>query len=73
MHILPDTSRSKRNQTIKYGQLIVYNTRNIFLEKHTQKLLGKRVPDPCMKNQNSILFDQQSEMLYSLFLLYIQV
>ena len=30
---LPNNSRSKDNQTMKFGQLIKYNTRNIFLEK----------------------------------------
>ena len=33
IHILPNMSRSKGNQTMKFGQLIEYNTRNIFLEK----------------------------------------
>ena len=32
-HILANISRSKGNQAIKYGQLIEYNIRNIFLEK----------------------------------------
>ena len=31
-HILPNISRSKRNQTMKFGQLIEYNMRNTFLE-----------------------------------------
>ena len=32
IHILPSISRSKGNQTMKYGQLIEYNTRNFFIE-----------------------------------------
>ena len=32
-NILPNISRSKENQTMKLGQLIKYNMRNIFLEK----------------------------------------
>ena len=32
-HILPNISRSKNNQTMKFGQLIEYNMRNIFIEK----------------------------------------
>ena len=32
-HILPDISRSKGNQTVKFGQLIEHNMRNIFPEK----------------------------------------
>ena len=33
IHILSNISRSKDNQTMKFGQLIQYNTRDIFLEK----------------------------------------
>ena len=32
-HILPNISRSKDNQTMKFGQLIEYNMKNIFIEK----------------------------------------
>ena len=32
IHVLPNISRSKGNQTIKFGQLIEYNMKNIFLE-----------------------------------------
>ena len=35
--ILPNISRSKDNQTIKFGQLIECNIRNIFLEKSHRK------------------------------------
>ena len=31
IHVLPNISRSKGNQTMKFGQLIEYNTRSIFL------------------------------------------
>ena len=37
IHILTNISQSKGKQTIKFGQLIEYNKRNIFL----QKLCGK--------------------------------
>ena len=37
IHILPNISQSKGNQTMKFGQLIEYNMKNIFL----QKLCGK--------------------------------
>ena len=33
IHALPNISRSKGNQTMKFGQLREYKTRNIFLEK----------------------------------------
>ena len=33
IHILPNISQSKGDQTIKFGQLIGYNKRNIFIQK----------------------------------------
>ena len=33
IHILPNISRSKDNQTMKFGQLIDYNMKMILLEK----------------------------------------
>ena len=35
--MLPNISRCKDNQTIKFGQLIEYNMRNVFLEKSYTK------------------------------------
>ena len=37
IHILPNISQSKSNQTMKFGQLMEYSKINIFL----QKLCGK--------------------------------
>ena len=37
IHILPNISQNKGNQTIKFGELIEYNKRKNFL----QKLCGK--------------------------------
>ena len=37
IHILPNISRSKENQAIKFGQLMKYNVRNIFLQKLCRK------------------------------------
>ena len=37
IHILPNISQSKGNQTMKFGQLMEYKKINIFL----QKLCGK--------------------------------
>ena len=44
IHILPNISRTKGNQTIKFGQLRKCNTRNIFVEKSYAKCGGKIVP-----------------------------
>ena len=37
IHILPNISRSKDNQAIKFSHLIAYKVRNIFLEKSCKK------------------------------------
>ena len=34
IHNLPNTSQNKDNQTMKFGQLIEYNNRNIFLQNY---------------------------------------
>ena len=36
-HIFLNISQSKGNQTIKFGQLIEYSNRNIFLQKSYRK------------------------------------
>ena len=48
IHILSNISRSK----IKFGQLIEYNMRHIFLKNHTQNMVEKLLPDPFLKNRN---------------------
>ena len=52
IHKLSHISRSRGNQTMKFGQLIEYNMRNIFLENSYTKCGKKLVPDPFIKNQN---------------------
>ena len=37
IHILPNISQSKGNQTMKFGQLREYNKRNIFLRTLCRK------------------------------------
>ena len=49
IHILPNISRSKRNQTMKFGELIEYNMKNIFLEKSFTKCGGETSPRPFSK------------------------
>ena len=44
MHILPNISRSKGNQKMRYGQLIKYNMRKNFLEKSYTKYGGETIP-----------------------------
>ena len=52
IYIWPYISRSKDNQTVKFGQLIKYNMRKIFLEKSYPKCGGEISPNPFLKNQN---------------------
>ena len=59
---------------MKFGQLIGYNIRNIFVSKTTHKCSGETSPRPFSKKSKlSICLDQPSKILYSLFLLYVQV
>ena len=46
MNILPNISTSKDNQAMKFGHLIEYNMRNIFLEKSYEKCGGEASPRP---------------------------
>ena len=46
IHISPNISRSKGNQTMKFGQLKEYSKRNIFLEKSYTKCGGEGSPRP---------------------------
>ena len=52
-HILPNISRTKDNQTMKFDELIKYNMRNIsFLKNRTQNVVKELFSDPFLKNQN---------------------
>ena len=44
IHILPNISRNKDKQRMKFGQLIEYNSRNSFLENSYTKFGGETVP-----------------------------
>ena len=69
MHTLPNISRSKNNQTVKFGLLIEYNMRHIFLEKSYTKWGGKTIPRSISKKTKlSVYLNEWSKLLYSLFL-----
>ena len=57
IHILPNISRGKGNQTIKLGQLIEDNLRNSFTEKSNTK---------CGKTIIPRLFSKKSKLSISL-------
>ena len=59
MQILHNISRSKGNQTMKFGELTEYNLRNIFLEKLFTKCSGGTISRPFSKKSKlSISLDQ---------------
>ena len=59
LYILPNISRSKDNQTIKFVQLIEYNMRHVFVEKSYTKCGGETIPKPFSKKSKlSISLDQ---------------
>ena len=59
IQILPNISRSKGNQTMKFGHIIEYNTRNIFLQKPYPKCGGRNYLQTLYKKSNlSISLDQ---------------
>ena len=69
--MLLNISRSKGNQTKKFGQLIECNMKNIFLEKSYTKCGGETIPRLFSEKQKlGISLDQLSKVLYGLFLLY---
>ena len=56
---------------MKFGQLIGYNMRNIFVEKTYTKCAGETIPRLLSKKSKlSIPLDQYSKVLNSLSLLY---
>ena len=58
-HLLPNILRNKGNQTMKFGQSIEYNMRNIIFEKSYTKCGGETSPRPLSgKLKLSISSDQ---------------
>ena len=56
---------------MKFGQLIEYNMRNIFVKKSYTKCGREIIPRSFSKKSKlSISLDQWSKVLYSLFLLH---
>ena len=50
--MLTNIPKSKNNQGKKFGHLIEYNMRNIFLINNAQNVLDKLFQDPVLRNQN---------------------
>ena len=74
VHILTNILRSKGNNTIKFGQLIEDNIRNIFIQKSFTKCGEESSPRPFPeKLKLSISLDQWSKVVYSPLLLYVKL
>ena len=59
MHILPNVSRSKGNQAMKFGKLIEHNMVNIFVEKSYTNCAGETSPRHLFKKTKlSVYLDQ---------------
>ena len=69
IHILPNISQSKGNQTMKFGQLIEYNKRNIFLQKLCRKwgreTSSRLVPDYWSRDMLNFNFSEKGLGLVS--------
>ena len=55
IHIFPNISRTKFNQTMKLGQIIEYNMRNTFVEKSYTKYDGETISRPFSKKSKLII------------------
>ena len=64
---LPNISRSKTNQLMKFGQFEVGNVRNVFLKNHTENVRQCETgPRPLsIKSKLRISLDQQSKVSHS--------
>ena len=49
IHTQPNISRSIDHRTMKFGQLIKYNMKNIFMKNNAQNLVEKLIPGPFLK------------------------
>ena len=57
IHILPSISESKSNQIMKFGQLIEYNEKNIFLLKLCRKCGMEAGSRPIFANGLQLSFN----------------
>ena len=68
---MPNIARSKGNQAMKFGPVIEYNMRSIFVEKSYTTIAGETIPRFLSKKSKlSIPLDQKCKVLNSLFPLY---
>ena len=62
IHIVPNISRGKGNQTMAFGRVIEYSERNIFLKNHAENEAGRLAPD-LFFSFKKVLFELKSSGL----------
>ena len=68
IHVLPNVSRNKGNQTMSFGHLIEYNMKKYFSRKTIHKNGGKTSPTPFSKKQKySMSLEEQFGISSCLF------
>ena len=67
IHILQYISRNKDKQTMKFGQLIECNMRNIFFQKSYIKCAGDTSPSHFPKNRNGAYLWINSLEIYKVY------
>ena len=64
-HILPNISRNTGNQAMKFGQLIKYIMRNIFLQGLCRKRGGRLVPN--LKKKRFKVKERNQPLSFNIF------
>ena len=73
VHILPNISRNKGNQKLKFGESIEYNMKNIILEKSCIEYGEKTSPTLFYKKSKQHISTSKVYGFIQLVLLYVQV
>ena len=71
--VLPNISRSKVSQTMKFVQLIENTITNVFLDKSNTKCGGETIPRPFSKKEKLSTSLGHILKYYNLFLFYAQI
>ena len=67
IYVLPNISRNKGNQAIKFGQIIKYSKRNIFLQKSCRKSCKETSSRLYLKKQKKLHQSKWSCSLVSIY------
>ena len=67
---MPNISKSKSNQAVKFGQLIEYFNTNISFEMHAENEAGRIVPDLFLSFFSKNLYTSSKQVASALILIY---